>query len=66
MVYIRLSFRFLSFSLCGPLEQQNSQDDKFFFLLIGRDEVIRFFLSQKEFYASPFLKQILVCAYTIW
>ena len=67
-----LSFRFLWFSLCGPLWRQSSLDDwfsfSFFLLSLGLvfwSWLADLFISQnpREFYASHSLGRILVCAY---
>ena len=65
-----LSFRFLSFSLCGSLGQQNPLDGNFLSCWLTVDLVLwpgfgDPFICPTEFYESNFLGQILVRAYTI-
>ena len=68
---IRLFFRFLLLSLCGPSEPQNSLDCKLFvflaFSLFFWPELGDPIVSKipREFHKSDFLRQILICAYTI-
>ena len=69
-------FRFLRFSLCGPLGWESPLPGKFplfiylclLFSLVNWPRLGDLFSSpnSREFYAYHFLEQILICTYTIW